>query len=120
MSKRKRPRRQCAKCPWKVGTDPHEIPHGYCEKKHADLSGTIAEPGSIAGLGGPMRIMACHESNPGRAIPCVGWVAHQMGDGNNLPLRIAVMNGQFDANVETVGPQHTRFEDTLPRSEVSA
>lgn len=44
--------RQCGKCPWKVSTDPHDIPHGYCEKKHANLASTIAEPGSLRGLGG--------------------------------------------------------------------
>jgi hypothetical protein len=33
---------QCAKCPWKVDTDPYEIPDGYCEIKHKNLQDTIA------------------------------------------------------------------------------
>lgn len=33
---------------------------------------------------------------------------------NNLALRLAVMTGKIDADVKTVGPQHQRFEDTLP------
>lgn len=36
---RKRARTQCAKCPWKVTTDPFDIPDGYCPTKHAALAG---------------------------------------------------------------------------------
>ena len=39
--------KQCAKCPWKVSTDPHDIPGGYCEIKHANLSNTIANEGEF-------------------------------------------------------------------------
>ncbi len=49
---------QCAKCPWKVGIDPHGIPNGYSKAKHAALSCMIAEPGSLRETG---RAMACHE-----------------------------------------------------------
>jgi len=42
-------------------------------------------------------------------------LVNQIGDGGNLPLRLAVILGRIDANVETVGPQHETFEDTLPR-----
>lgn len=34
---------QCAKCPWKVSTNPHDISNGYCETKHKDLEETIAK-----------------------------------------------------------------------------
>lgn len=108
----RKPRRQCRKCPWKVTTDPHEIPNGYCETKHKALKGTIAEPGSLRF--DALRLMACHETKGRTLLPCVGWLVHQLGEGNNLALRLRVMSGQVDANVETVGEQHTRFEDTLP------
>lgn len=111
-ARKKRPRRQCAKCPWKVSTDPYEIPDGYCSIKHAGLKSTIAEPGSLRP--GPIRLMACHESSARREAPCVGWLAHQLGEGNNIALRLYVMTGKVDGNIETVGPQHARFEDTLP------
>lgn len=104
-------RKQCAKCPWKTSTDPHDIPNGYCESKHAGLANTIADPGSIAGFGGPLRLMACHETHN---LPCAGWLVHQLGDGNNIPLRLAVMSGRISADVELDGPQHETFEDTLP------
>lgn len=109
----KAPRRQCAKCPWKVSTDPHDIPNGYCAAKHANLKRTIAEPGDIR-VFGPLRMMACHETPIGAEKPCVGWLAHQLGPGNNLALRFAAMTGQVDTNFELDGEQHERFEDTLP------
>lgn len=109
-------RKQCAKCPWRKGVDPREIPNGYSEREHAALDETIATPGSLEGFGDALHMMACHETPVGRELPCVGWLVHQMGPGNNLPLRLAVMRGHIDANVETVGPQHERFEETLPIS----
>jgi hypothetical protein len=108
-----KPRKQCAKCPWRVDVDPHDIPNGYCEIKHAALRGTIADPGSVR-LGGGLRMMACHESKPGKEIACAGWLANQLGPGNNIGLRMAVITGRVSANFELVGEQHEHFEDTLP------
>lgn len=110
----KKPRRQCAKCPWKFEVDPHDIPGGYCVEKHEDLSSTIAEPARVPIHGSPLRMMACHETAGGKELPCVGWLDNQLGVGNNIALRLAVSDGRIDANIETVGPQHQRFEDTLP------
>ena len=110
----KKTRLQCAKCPWKVGVNPHDIPDGYCETKHKSLKDTIAEPGSLSSVG-RLKIMACHETGGSGVLPCVGWLEHQLGHGNNIGLRLAVMGGRIDANVRTVGPQHETFEDTLPK-----
>jgi hypothetical protein len=104
-------RRQCKKCPWKTTTDPYDIPNGYCATKHAALRSTIAKEGD-ANLN--VRLMACHESPDGAELPCVGWLVHQLGPGNNIGLRLAVSRGRIDANVETVGEQHPTFEATLP------
>ena len=101
-------RRQCVKCPWKVDTDPFDIPNGYCPSKHRGLSDTIARD---LRFGGGLRIMACHETED---TPCAGWLVNQLGPGNNIALRLAVMSGAIDADVELVGDQHERFEDTLP------
>ncbi len=108
-------RKQCKLCPWKVSTDPHDIPNGYCETKHRDLSSTIADPGALTSVGGPLRMMACHETRPGKELPCVGWLAHQLGPGNNIGLRLAVMRGHVDANFELDGEQHNSLEDTFPK-----
>lgn len=107
------PRKQCAKCPWKTSTDPRDIPDGYCEKKHRALDSTIATPGALT-VGG-LHMMACHETKPGKELPCVGWLAHQLGEGNNIGLRLAVIQGRVDANVETVGEQHESLEATFPK-----
>jgi hypothetical protein len=108
------PRKQCAKCPWKVGVNPDDIPNGYDRAKHAALKETIAEPGALR-VGGSLRAMACHETPVGAEVPCVGWLVHQIGEGQNLGLRLQIITGKIDGNVETVGEQHSRFEDTLPR-----
>lgn len=105
-------RKQCQKCPWKVSTNPRDIPKGYCERAHAKLKNTIAEPGAPAF--GRLNIMACHESPPGNEVPCVGWLDHQLNEGNNLALRFAVIQKRISADYELDGPQHERFEDTLP------
>lgn len=109
-------RKQCKKCPWKVGVDPHEIPDGYSEELHAGLSSTIATGADLAALSSDygLKIMACHESKPGQEQPCCGWLHNQLGVGNNLGLRLAAMSGQVDADVELDGEQHEAFEDTLP------
>jgi hypothetical protein len=97
-----------------VGADVDRIPN-YRPAMHCNLTSTIAEPGSTAGIGGPLRIMACHYSREGAEIACVGWVANQLGPGNNLALRLACVRNPELANVRTVGPQHATFDDTLPR-----
>ena len=108
MSKRK----QCAKCPWKKTTNPHDIPNGYDVAQHRALKKTIATPGDIGAItSGKLHLMACHETHD---EPCVGWLVQQLGPGNNIALRYRVALGHLDADVETVGEQHERFEDTLP------
>lgn len=112
MNEQAERRRQCAKCPWKKGVDPRDIPGGYSEKKHRGLRCTIADPGAISA--GGLKMMACHETTGGNELPCVGWLAHQLGPGNNLGLRLAVITGKVSGAFDLVGEQHERFEDTLP------
>lgn len=107
----KRQPKQCAKCPWKKSTDPHDIPNGYCEAKHAALERTIADPGSLTRSG---RAMARHESKVGYERMCTGWMHHQLGVGNNIALRMDVATGRIAPPGEVDGEQHERFEDTLP------
>lgn len=44
----------------------------------------------------------------------MGWLVQQLGPGNNIVLRMAVMSESINGNVETVGEQHESFNDTLP------
>ncbi len=108
--------RQCPKCPWKVSTNPHEIPYGYCKTKHANLKNTIAEGGELD-FNKPA--MACHHSEEGDGMYCVGWIHHQLGVGNNIPLRIRMIHCENLKDLKIVGKQHLSFEDTLPKLENS-
>jgi hypothetical protein len=108
---------QCDKCPWKLSTDPHDIPNGYTPEKHSKLCGTIAQAGAIEQTcdylnGKPLRVMACHEEHTAH---CIGWLKNQMGPGNNLRLRIAMLDCENLGEVTLDGKQHENFEDTLPK-----
>lgn len=102
---------QCVKCPWRVDVDPREIPNGYCETKHRELAATIAQPGDVSDLHGPLRAMACHESDDAH---CVGWVSQQAGPGNNIALRLRLMTCANVDRIRLRGPQNSTFEATLP------
>lgn len=113
MKRTRTRKRQCEKCPWRADVDPHTIPNGYDVEKHRRLGErTIAKEGELPGR--DLHIMACHESMPGREVPCVGWLDNQLNDGNNLGLRLAVHMKLISADYELVGEQRARFEDTLP------
>ena len=68
-------------------------------------------------LGGTQHLQQCHETQDADPLPCVGWLYHQLGVGQNLALRMMVITGEIDANVEIDGAQHERIEDTLPRAQ---
>lgn len=104
---------QCAKCPWKVSTNPYEIPNGYSADLHALLDRTIAEPGAFR-PDSTMHVMACHEHPEGDEAHCVGWLMNQLGPGNNIALRLAMRGCENLGRVLLDGPQHELFEDTLP------
>jgi hypothetical protein len=107
--------KQCKKCPWKVSTNPFDIPDGYCEVKHANLKNTIAEEGSL-NLGSVINAMACHHSTADNMQHCVGWLNNQLGVGNNIGLRIQMMKCENVRDLKTYGDQHRYFEDTLPEN----
>jgi hypothetical protein len=103
---------QCKKCPWIAGSDPRQIPNGYCETKHRALEGTIAKPGDLSFLaGGGLPAMACHETDEAH---CVGWLVNQLGPGNNIGLRLRMSACANVHKIKLRGEQHARFEDTLP------
>lgn len=103
---------QCAKCPWRTDVDPYDIPNGYDPEKHCALSDTIAAEGDLSGLGREMKVMACHETQDAH---CVGWLVHQAGVGNNIPLRLSLLSCDNWKKIRTIGEQHQSFDDTLPQ-----
>lgn len=104
--------RQCEKCPWRKEVNPLTIPNDYDPEKHENLISTIAEPGDFSSLADKtLRIMACHETHD---THCVGWLYHQLGEGNNIPLRLQMLSCTNLDRLKIVGEQHEDFEDTLP------
>jgi hypothetical protein len=101
---------QCAKCPWKVSTNPHTIPDGYSVERHRALECTIAKDLNIT-IG---NAMACHHSNGNDEMYCIGWLNNQLGPGNNIGLRIKFMSCENGRDIKVKGKQHLHFEDTLP------
>ena len=103
---------QCKACPWKRSTDPaKDIPGGYEAEKHARLI-QCQSPG-LAGLGQPIRAMACHESKAGAEYACVGWLVNQLGPGNNLALRLrAITTGEY-ADLRVEGDQYDSLEEMV-------
>lgn len=107
--------KQCAKCPWKKSTNPYDIPDGYELEKHKNLSCTISKEGDLSSLGkNTMHVMACHHSKEGNEEHCIGWVHNQLGPGNNIMLRLQMRNCDNIQDLKVYGPQHDKFEDTLP------
>lgn len=104
--------KQCAKCPWRKDVNPLDIPNGYSVDKHCALSSTIARPGDFSTLlSDSQHVMACHELHD---THCIGWLANQIGPGNNIGLRIQMMTCENARQIRLVGEQYETFEDTLP------
>ena len=113
MKKTLKRTKQCAKCPWKKSTNPFDIPDGYCEVKHKNLENTIAkDPIASIKLN---RAMACHHSKEGAEEYCIGWLHNQLGVGNNIGIRLEMLNYSNAKDITIVGEQHDKFEDTLPK-----
>lgn len=106
--------KQCSTCPWKVSSNPYDIPHGYSEDKHKDLERTIAKD-TLHGLGS-VHVMSCHHSNTKDEEYCIGWLENQLGVGNNIGMRIRMMHYTNTGEIETFGEQHEKFEQTLPEN----
>lgn len=88
-----------------------DIPDGYSRELHEGLKSTIATPGDISNLRS-LNVMACHHSRVGAEFACAGWLHHQLGAGNNIGVRMAVMRGRMPVPVVD-GEQHGSFEETL-------
>ena len=109
---------QCKTCPWRVDCVPDEdIPNGYREDLHRALACTIQSGEAslrTALSGGPMHVMACHYSEPGTESYCAGWIENQIGPGNNIAVRLAVMRGTMP-RPKCIGAQHETLNATLPK-----
>lgn len=105
--------KQCEKCPWKVSTNPLEIPNGYTVEKHKALKSTISDPNNPLSFiqQKQLKVMACHETHNAH---CIGWIYNQINQGNNIALRLQMLSCENYSQLEIEGKQHEKFEDTIP------
>ena len=140
MQKFKLPRlKQCEKCPWKKSTNPLEIPDGYSIENHVNLKNTIADlkkdclmtshqiscgettenlSSFIASIGNLKHVMACHHTNGDDGMYCIGWLHNQLGVGNNIGLRVKMIQCENIKHIKLDGEQHETFEQTIPLIQV--
>jgi len=112
-------RQQCKTCPWIKSNGVSDIPN-YDLELHKSLIETIAErDGNISKIGKPVAIMVCHYSSGENQIPCVGWLNNQLGDGNNVQLRIYFGVNFPGDSIETIGEQKENFQQTFEDREVT-
>lgn len=105
--------KQCNKCPWRVDVDPNDIPNGYTVAKHESLRKTISNKNySFNNVQNNQHVMACHETQNAH---CIGWLHNQLGEGNNIALRISMTNCENIRDIKIQGKQHNNFDETLPK-----
>lgn len=61
------------------------------------------------------KAMACHHSTGEDEMYCIGWLYHQLGEGNNIGLRIKFIGCTNGRDIKVYGKQHETFKDTLPK-----
>lgn len=111
--------KQCATCPWKKGNDPFDIP-GYDLEKHKNLISTIAECSPLEQVEKintekNVKVMECHYSKDNEQPEyCIGYLHNQLFAGNNIALRLAMLDYNNVNEITVYGEQCTSFEDTLP------
>lgn len=103
---------QCKSCPWRVDCEPDKDIPRYKRDLHKKLARTI-QSGTESLFARERHVMACHYSEPGQEFACAGWLANQLGPGNNIGLRLQVASGRMPVP-RIDGEQHERFEDTIP------
>ena len=60
------------------------------------------------------KVMSCHYSHQSDDNICIGWLYNQLGEGNNIGLRLHMRQYDNLQELKVEGKQHQRFEDTLP------
>lgn len=108
MSEKPKTVRQCKTCPWKTSVVPsRDVPNydpGIYERMQASLRTGVESMTEKVRL-----VMECHNGKRGANRPCAGWLHHQLGVGNNLGVRLAVISGRMPAP-KVVGEQHEDLE----------
>ena len=103
--------KQCTTCPWIKKNNTSSIPN-YNREKHCNLECTISR--SVGdNIVGDITFMACHKSDEGNEITCIGWLYNQLGVGNNIGLRLMARGCENLSEMEVVGEQVNSFDETF-------
>lgn len=97
-----KPVKQCKTCPWKASVVPsRDVPDygpGIYDRMRSSSRSGIESMREATRI-----VMECHVGKR-RNRPCAGWLYYQIGDGNNLAMRLAVMVGRLP-NPQVSGEQ---------------
>lgn len=104
--------KQCKNCPWKLSVNPADIPNGFDYDSHKRILENAPKEGQI--YVEKLHIMSCHNSNDNDEMFCIGWLKNQLGSGNNIPLRIKMMNYSNVSKIKTFGKQKADFKLVKP------
>jgi hypothetical protein len=99
---------QCATCPWRVGIKPSRDVPDFDPGIYDRMRSSLRE--GVASMAEKKRIvMECHNGKRGANRPCAGWLHHQLGVGNNLGVRLAVITERMPTP-KVFGEQHEDLE----------
>lgn len=101
-----------------MDADPADIPDGFNYETHRRLGADIQRTATRLGSNMELHMMACHDTpaNTPREKPCIGWIANQMGPGNNIVLRLRAISDPKFGDIRTIGKQRTSYAEILPRA----
>lgn len=105
--------KQCANCPWKKSTKHEDIDRreGFDVEYYKSVRDDfVSRPGFI-GMSQDHDNMGCHKHPDEDDVPCIGWLAHEVGPGNNIGLRLWLTQFENSWDIETVGEQHKSIYD---------
>ncbi len=107
--------KQCANCPWKKSTKWEDI--DCVEGFDMDFYESVRDeyiPKHM--FDKSHRNMGCHK-HEGDDQPCIGWLLHEAGRGNNIGIRLMLSGVENADELETFGPQHTDIRDFFKTTE---
>lgn len=102
---------QCKNCPWKESVNPADIPNGFDYKAHKKL---LDNQPKVLEIDKPLHVMSCHNSNDNDGMFCIGYLHNQLNQGNNISLRLRMLNCDNIAQIRVFGKQRKNFKDVKP------
>lgn len=102
--------KQCDSCPWKKGIMPEDITQGFDLEYYQGVREQFQASG-LESIHKQHKQMACHMHPDSNPTPCVGWLINQAGIGNNLFIRLQLMQVENSCDLQVDGEQHNSILD---------